>query len=468
MARMLVLGLDSVPQGFLFERFLPVMPNVRKLLERSRYGTLRSTDPPITVPAWAVMFSGVDPGTLGIYGFRHRRLGSYSEMYTPSSAMLPYPMLWDILSRAGRRVGVIGMPPGYPPPHVNGVYISDFLTPDTATDFVYPPELRGEIEAAAGGKYLFDVTFRAEDRERVEREVFEMTRRRFAVARRLWAKERWDLFAVHEIGPDRIHHAFWKYFDPSHPKYVANSPFNSTAERYYRLLDEEIGRFLEVVPDDVDVWIASDHGSQGMEGCFCINEWLLRNGFLSLRGARPAPGTPLEPEMIDWSHTRVWGAGGYYARLFFNLRTRESQGIVAPSSVPALIQELERALAEVRAPDGLPLGVRLLDPKRVYREARGDPPDLMAYFRDLRWRSAGTIGYDGLFLSENDTGPDDSVHSMDGFFLLHAPGDHQPAGRLPDQSILDVAPTLLKRMGLSIPGHVQGRPIPELLPSPTT
>lgn len=439
------------------------MPTIRRLLEKSRYGTLRSTDPPITVPAWAVMFTGVDPGTLGIYGFRHRRLGSYDEMYTPSSAMIPYPPLWDLLSRQGRRVAVVGMPPGYPPPHVNGVYISDFLTPDDATDSIYPPTLRSEVESVAGGRYVFDVTFRAEDRDRVEREVFEMTRRRFAVARHLWAKERWDLFALHEIGPDRIHHAFWKFFDPSHPKYVDGSPFNPTAERYYRLLDEEIARFLELVPEDVAVWIASDHGSQAMEGCFCINEWLLRNGYLALKGPRPAPGTPLEPTAIDWKRTRVWGAGGYYARLFLNLQGREPEGMVRPGEVPALIQELTTRLGEVIAPDGHPLGVSLLEPRRVYREVRGDPPDLMGYFRDLRWRSAGTIGYDSLFLSENDTGPDDSVHSMDGFFLLYAPSDGAGAQRLADQSILDVAPTFLTRMGLPVPPHVQGKPIPSLL-----
>lgn len=448
----------------MFETYLPSMPTVRRLLERSRFGTLRSTDPPITVPAWAVMFSGMDPGSLGIYGFRHRRNGSYDDMYTPSSSMVPYPQVWDLLSQAGRRVAVVGMPPGYPPPSVNGVYVSDFLTPDQAKDFVRPPELAPEIQSIAQGEYMFDVLFRAEDRDRVEREVFEMTRRRFAVARHLWNKERWDFFAVHEIGPDRIHHAFWKYFDPTHPKYVTGSPFNSIAERYYRLLDEEIARFLELIPEDVNVWIASDHGSQAMEGCFCINDWLIQNGYLALKGSLPAPGSPLRADAVDWGRTRVWGAGGYYARLFFNVRGRERQGTVRSDEVPQLVRELNAGLSRVVAPDGRPLGVALLEPAKVYHQVRGDAPDLMAYFRDLRWRSAGTIGYRSLFLSENDTGPDDSVHSMEGFFLLYDPSAHDARGRrLPDQSILDVGPTLLSRLGLQVPAHVQGKPIAELL-----
>ncbi len=113
-ARVLAIGLDSVPPSLLFDRFLPLMPNVRELLRRSVHGTLLSTDPPITVPAWAVMFSGMDPGSLGLYGFRHRRPGSYWDMYIPTSRTLLQPLVWDWLSRAGKRSCVIGMPPGTP------------------------------------------------------------------------------------------------------------------------------------------------------------------------------------------------------------------------------------------------------------------------------------------------------------------------------------------------------------------
>ncbi|EQD52347.1 type I phosphodiesterase/nucleotide pyrophosphatase, partial [mine drainage metagenome] len=168
------------------------MPNVRKLLARSAYGTLRSTDPPITVPAWAVLFSGMDPGSLGIYGFRHRRPGTYWENYVPTSRTVRHPQVWDYLSRQGKRACVIGMPPGYPPPSINGIYISDFLTPSKARDFVSPGSLTDEIDRVAGG-YVFDVPFRADDRERIGNELMEMTRKHFRVARHLWDRERWDL-----------------------------------------------------------------------------------------------------------------------------------------------------------------------------------------------------------------------------------------------------------------------------------
>ena len=49
--RLLIIGLGGVPAEFLFDRFLPVMPNVRGLVEHGLRTTLRTTDPPISVPA---------------------------------------------------------------------------------------------------------------------------------------------------------------------------------------------------------------------------------------------------------------------------------------------------------------------------------------------------------------------------------------------------------------------------------
>src|SRR5712692_4939150 len=65
--RVAILGLDSVPPELLFDRLLDKLPNIKKMTQRGIYGKLTTCDPPITVPAWMVMFTGKNPGKLGIY-----------------------------------------------------------------------------------------------------------------------------------------------------------------------------------------------------------------------------------------------------------------------------------------------------------------------------------------------------------------------------------------------------------------
>lgn len=454
--RLFVLGLDGVPPELLFERFRGELPNFDRVMARATRAPLRTTDPPISVPAWPVMFTGVDPGTLGFYGFRHRKPGTYFDTYVPTSRDLPVPTVWELASAAGLRVGVIGMPTGYPPIAVNGVFVSDFLTPAGARDFTHPPELAKEIEERFG-PYPFDVVFRAGAHEALYAQIREMTRVHFDVAEWLLGREPFDLFGLHEIGTDRLHHAFWRHFDPAHPEFVPNSPLAHVAIDYYRYLDERLGRILALLPDDTAIMVTSDHGSMAMHGCFCVNQWLAGRGYLALRETPPA-GTPIEKAPVDWNRTVAWGSGGYYARIFFNQRGREPAGIVDATRVEEIRRRLEADLARLTGPDGRPMSVTVLDPRTTYRNVRGDAPDLIVYFGDLRWRSAGSLGHPRPYLKENDIGPDDAVHSWNGVYVMADPA--APVERtLPPQGIARVAPTVLAYLGLPIPEHILERPI---------
>ena len=67
--KILVIGLDSMPDTEVFEKRKDELPNLKKMIDNGIYGTLKSCHPPITVPAWRVMMSSKSPGQLGIYGF---------------------------------------------------------------------------------------------------------------------------------------------------------------------------------------------------------------------------------------------------------------------------------------------------------------------------------------------------------------------------------------------------------------
>src|SRR3712207_6749527 len=178
-----------------------------------------------------------------------------------------------------------------------------------------------------------------------------------------------------------------------------------------------------------------------MHGAFCINEWLIERGRLVLDGTPDGIVAP-ERAPIDWSRTTAWGWGGYYARVFLNAQGREPQGVIPADRYEEARDELIAELQTITDDRGRPMRVQAFRPEELYPVATGDRPDLMVYFDDLNWRSAGTIGHGRLHLSENDTGPDDSVHAKEGIFILYDPR-HDHGGVAGVQSILDVAPTVL-------------------------
>ena len=149
-----------------------------------------------------------------------------------------------------------------------------------------------------------------------------MTRKHFEVIRYLMATVEWDYFQFVEIGVDRIHHGFWKYHDQQHRQYVPGNPYETLIRDYYSYVDQEIGNLLELLDEDTNILVVSDHGAQRLEGGFCVNEWLVREGLLVLKEPVTKP-TPFSPSLVDWEHTRVWSEGGYYARVFFNVAGRE-------------------------------------------------------------------------------------------------------------------------------------------------
>src|SRR5690606_2367411 len=163
-------------------------------------------DPPITVPAWACMTSSRDPGVLGIYGFRNRKDYSYDGMSTANGAAVKEPRVWDILSRAGRKVAVVGVPQTFPVKSVNGWLTAGFLAPDTSSNFTYPKSLKGEILDTVGD-YTFDVKdFRTDEKDQLLERMYAFMENRFAVARHLMTTKPWDFFMMVEMGVDRMHH----------------------------------------------------------------------------------------------------------------------------------------------------------------------------------------------------------------------------------------------------------------------
>jgi len=457
----MLIGLDCAEPSLVLERWRGELPTLSGLMDRGTYGRLTSVIPPITVPAWSCMMASRTPGDLGVYGFRNRSDHTYDGGFIATSTAIQEPRLWDLVTRAGGPSIVLSVPGTYPPRPLNGVMVSCFLTPSLESMYTYPAKLRDEI-ADVVGEYIFDTKdFRTDDKDYLLRQVYEMTDRRFALARHLLATRPWTLFAMVEMGPDRMHHGFWKFMDPEHRKHEPGNPYQSAILDYHRHVDGLVAGLLEHADEETVVFVLSDHGAKRLDGGIRINEWLRREGLLATL-AEPTEVCSPKDVGIDWPRTTAWGEGGYYARIFLNVRGREPEGVVDPEEYEAVRDDLARRIAAIPDDAGNPIPTAVYKPEELYESPKGVPPDLIVIFGDLLWRSVGTIGgEEGIQTLENDTGPDDANHAQDGLYIVAGPGV-EARGRA-DAHLLDIAPTVLELLGIEAPAGMRGRSLVSVL-----
>lgn len=458
--KVMLIGLDCAAPELVFGQWLDDLPNIRQVVRAGVHGKLRSSTPPITVPAWMSMLTGCDPGQLGIYGFHNRADYSYTHMRIASSASIRERTLWDRLGDHGKRSIVIGVPPTYPVKPIPGDLISCFLTPGDAQQFTYPADL-GAIVRGLVGDYMVDVNgFRTDNKAWLLEQIYEMTEKRFKLAGHLLATRPWDFFALVEIGLDRIQHGFWQFMDPAHVLYPGPNQFQHAIRDYHRYVDGLIGQLLSFVDDNTTVLIVSDHGAKRMEGSIAINEWLVQQGYLVLNHY-PSQPTRFAQLDINWAATRAWSEGGYYARVFINVQGREPSGVVPQAEYERFRQTLKEQIAAIPGPTGQPLQHEVVCPEQLYREVRNVAPDLFAFFGDLYWRSAGTVGHGAIHLVENDTGPDGANHDWDGIFMMADGQDLRRGTPFQEQrtglQLLDIAPTILHAFDRDVPHTMQGQ-----------
>lgn len=438
--RVAVIGLDGLDPRVLARHF-PQLPTFRALLASSLAGSLRTCHPPITVPAWAVMASGRDPGELGFTGFRNLRRGTYDTERTVTARDVRVLRVWDVAGEAGRRVLVHGVPPSWPPPVVAGFLTSCFLTPSPDDGWTWPPKLADDL--APGGDVLLDVPqYRRADRSALASDLARYANQRWDIAERLLTIEpRWDLFWMVDMSTDRLAHAFLRD--------------EETVARHLALIDARLARVLARC-QDAAVLLVSDHGARPLDGVFAINDWLRAEGLLTLRHEPDGPAA-FRAADVDWERTTAWAMGGYYARVFVNLKGREPAGRVEPARYDETVADLARRLRAIPLPDGRPMGNVVLRREEAWTGPHvRDAPDLVVYLGNLAWRATQGVGRPSLWETLPEVGPDSANHDWDGVFALRAPG-LAPGRR--DISIYDVAPTVLSLLGLDAPAGLRGRSV---------
>jgi predicted AlkP superfamily phosphohydrolase/phosphomutase len=179
----------------------------------------------------------------------------------------------------------------------------------------------------------------------------------------------------------------------------------------------------------------------------------------------PAHSRATFPEAVDWTRSRCYSYG-YHGQVFVNLAGREPLGSVPQAEYEETLAALEQKLAAMVDPaDGRPVVTRMIRGRELFRNAvdRG-APDLVLLMRDLSYitRQGYEFGHAAGQVFGVPASHETGSHREIGVAALSGP-DIQAAPWSEPVSIADLAPTLLRLLGVAAPAETDGRVLTELL-----
>lgn len=508
---LLILGLDGATLD-LVEPWVAdgTLPHLGHLLETGCWGRLASTLPAATFPSWTTFMTGVNPGRHGVFDFTRREPGAYRVRFV-NATFRKAPTIWRLLSDAGRRVSVLGIPGTYPPEPINGCMVSGFDTPVTTradASFVYPSALTADVDAVGGFPFADFQEFRIDDgwHARALASLCDGIERKVALAERLLARERWDCLMLLFGESDTAAHHFWSLHDTRSPRFdgARSAALGNPLRRVYAALDAAIGRLIARAPG-ATVLVVSDHGFGGVgTTALRLNRWLAEQGYLSFAprrrrarwaGALRSAAVRAVPERwqapcfraaggrvanrvesgvrfggIDWRGTRAFSEElNYFPAVWLNVAGRDACGTVAVTEYQTLCEEVRDRLLRWRDPIH---GTRVV--RSVWQRDAVYTGPYVAYAPDLLLELETPGGYsyvglpsygeEGSAISAMEraalhggklTGMSGS-HRSDGLFMLAGDRIRESGPRLGTQ-IADLAPTILQLCGVAAPDHWDGR-----------
>jgi predicted AlkP superfamily phosphohydrolase/phosphomutase len=506
MEKLLIFGLD----GATFDLIRPWvaqghLPNLGRLIEGGVSGDLASTLPPVTSPAWPSFMTGMNPGKHNVFDFIRPNAGDFTLVNATS---LRAPTIWQIASEAGLRVGVMNVPVTFPVQPVNGFMVSGLLSP-THGDISYPSDLLAPYVSRLGPyRVALRVQYKEGNEEAFLADALELIELRGRYALQLMRDRPWDLLMVHFIALDNLQHAFWKFVDPTHPRYRPElaERFGDGLLRAYQGVDAQVGRLIEQAQQlagEVNVVAMSDHGFGPLHYIVNLNNYLLKQGLLRLKrhpwtqlkalvfrsGLTPAGvyrwleklglqdlvarvskksrnqvvNMFLSFNDVDWSRTVAYSMG-HVGQVYVNRRGREVEGIVEDGAEYVAVRErVVDALRQLTHPQtGRPLLDEVIyGPDVTHGPYADQAPDLHLILDGYRCIAFPLFATNKEVVTQQIRG-DSGCHRRNGIFVGHGPAFRQRT--LVDESqIIDLAPTILHLLGLPVPSDMDGRVLDEAL-----
>lgn len=447
MPKILVVGFDGatwdlinplVEQGILY--------TFKKLMKESAWGHMKSTIPPMTIPAWVSMFSGLAPETLCMFDFMKLTIKDnriHSRLY--SSHDFKGRLLWDLVSQKGITSLVLNIPGTYPPYPIRGHLIGLELTP--LESCTYPEELEDilnkehdlakikelQTHLHKGESYALSIT---EAEEKKILEIVTSFSRTFS----------YDIIFVRFGIPDHVSHYSIK---------------DEAMKKCHLLMDTMLNHILHTIEYDY-VILVSDHGIKKEDTVFYINRLLEEVGVLKTNLMNTVVTTPASifSELMGETLTKT-----LYKKIF-GLKERLDPQTRSSFVTEKLNMDKTTAFAYSAGPSHFcPLYITRPEVKdRVVEILKGAD----TYIRDIHVLNCGPSALVESYYAMSPLTIFKKklakkihwVHSLRGLFLIQGPGIKK--GTHVDCTICDITPTILHILGLPIPDDLDGRVMTEL------
>jgi predicted AlkP superfamily phosphohydrolase/phosphomutase len=497
----LLIGIDA---GCLpvFERLYEeeAIPNIRELCESGATGPLESQIPPWTPSAWPSMFTGVNPGKHGVYGFVD--YDGYDWRVVGGDDVKEHS-IWSLLDEHGKSSVVVNVPVTHPPEEIDGAVVPGFIGPEDPR--CHPEGTLDELRDELGEYRVYPKYARGDDSltdsEKMD-EYETLVRMRGRAFRYLADKHEPDFGFVQFQKTDTVFHEFEGDEDK--------------VERVYRATDDEIGQILEEFDPDA-VFIASDHGMGPYEKYeFRVNEFLRDKGYVeTAKGGKGMPSwNPIRNQLREGEDEDTWepttteriaaGAAKFgltadrvghglrklgldsivkqyapenitrtaseqvdfpsstaYMRartelgVRINLEGREPEGVVSEDEYDQVRADLIEMLRGVSTPDGDPMFENVAPREEYFHGPYEDKAvDIVLVPNNFeQFLSAHVL--DGYFAPPTETWN----HKLQGVFAATGEGIDATAD-VSDSHLFDVAPTIMAAMGIPYSDRMDGRALP--------
>ena len=350
--RVTLIALDGASLDFILPRAAEGrLPNFSRVIEGGAAIDLATVRPTQPDPVWAAVATGMYPAKSGVrsaarYYARNDdlgidllpdhclshalvRIGLVSNEPRTSDQWRVRP-LWGVLSDAGVSTGIVRWPLTHPAQPVLGFMISDRFhqaaragTPLERT--AYPPETLDVLRAAASFSSASNPASTAEFMARTpEAAVRERDLVYARVARTLQAQRRPRFMAVRYEGLDVVGHHYLRFTQPPAPSGVPERRrrrFSDVIERYYAMIDAELGAAVDAMQAGDLVIVVSGFGMHRTSPIKRALSRLLRDadlsgtherapdGFLLAYGSAVQHGRPQRGSIVDVTPTLLYFFG---------------------------------------------------------------------------------------------------------------------------------------------------------------